>query len=33
MQGTFRRLWLTILLGLTVFVVLVSLAYALGLFA
>jgi hypothetical protein len=31
MQGTFRRLWLTILLGLTVFVVLISLAYALGL--
>jgi hypothetical protein len=33
MQGTFRRLRLTILLGLTVFVVLISLAYVLGLLA
>jgi hypothetical protein len=33
MQGTFRRLWLTVLLGLTVFVVLISFAYALGVLA
>jgi hypothetical protein len=31
MKGTFRRLWLTILFGLTIFAVLVTLAYALGL--
>jgi hypothetical protein len=31
MQGTLRRLWLTILLGLAVFVVLISVAYVLGL--
>ena len=31
MPGTLKRIWLTILLGLTIFVALMSLAYALGL--
>jgi hypothetical protein len=31
MPGTLRRLWLTILLGLTVFAVLTSTAWGLGL--
>lgn len=30
MPGTLRRLWLTILLGLTIFAVLVSTAFLLG---
>lgn len=31
MPGTFRRLWLTLLLALTIFAVLTSVAYAAGL--
>ena len=31
MQGTLKRLWLTILLGLTIFTVLTAVAYLLGL--
>lgn len=30
-MGTLRRLWLTLLLGLTIFVVLTSVAYVTGL--
>lgn len=31
MPGTLRRIWLTVLLGLSIFVVLTALAYAAGL--
>lgn len=31
MPGTLRRIWLTMLLALTIFAVLVSIAYAMGL--